>query len=139
MWPVDRPVEKEGVISMRFDEILALLHHQISKVLPVVEHFFSVTPQIVSIGSLPVKEVRVIVDATSHMPKGKIESLTIWHCLGRITKMPFADVSRGVARSFEHFCQSHFFCRHPGASFLRGDIPRNTRARRESSCHQARP
>ena len=116
MWPVDRPVEKEGVISMRFDEILALLHHQISKVLPVVEHFFSVTPQIMAIGSLPVKEVGVIVDATSHVPKGKIKSLTIWHCLGRITKMPFADVPRHVSGRLQHLGDRHLFRRHAGAS-----------------------
>ncbi|MFV2068648.1 MAG: hypothetical protein ACC645_16885 [Pirellulales bacterium] len=37
------------------------------------------------------KIVRIIVDAPTHVPEGVIESLCVWHRLGRMPQVPLAE------------------------------------------------
>src|SRR5690606_4296716 len=66
--------------------------HQIRKVLAIMKDLLTVAMQIVPVWSVPVEEMRVVVDAATHVPKRIVETLGIGHLLRDVAEMPFTDV-----------------------------------------------
>ena len=77
--------------------------HQVREKLAIGEHLLAVAMQVVAVRSLPVEEVRVVIDAAAHVPERGIKTLPVGHCFWCIDQMPFSDMPRGVSGLFHHF------------------------------------
>ena len=64
---VDCPIEEKRLIAISGDELLTFLDHHVEEKLTIPMDFGAIPPEVMTIGACPVKEVRVIVDATSHV------------------------------------------------------------------------
>ena len=95
--PVDGPVDEERLGLVPRDEALALVHHHVPEVFPVPPNFLSLLPKIVPVGAVPIEEVRIVVDAPSHVAERIIEALAVGHGLGRITEVPFPNVTSRIS------------------------------------------
>ena len=82
---VDRPIEEEGFAFIPVDELLALIDHEIAEELAVVPDLLAVAPQIMRVGRHPIEEVRIIVDAPAHVPKGIIVAPLVLHHLSSLS------------------------------------------------------
>ena len=100
-----------------FDERAGFIGHHLREIFSVLKNLCAVAPEIVAIGALPVKEMRVVVDAAAHVAEGVIETLTVGHYLGRVAQMPFANVRGGVAGGLEGLSKSHFLRSQSRATF----------------------
>src|SRR6056297_997340 len=67
MRPVDGPVNKERLLFPSGHQPLALVDHGVSEVLTLLPDLLTVAPEVVAIGAVPVKEMRVVVDASTHV------------------------------------------------------------------------
>ena len=63
MRPVDCPINEERLGFPPGYEAFALLDHEIPKVFSIPPDFPTLLPQVMTIGTVPVKEVTVVVDA----------------------------------------------------------------------------
>ncbi len=72
---IDRPVEEEGFVLMSGDKLLAMIDDQIAEVFAFVMDLFGVVPKIVAIGTVPVEEMGVVVDAAAHVAEGAVKAV----------------------------------------------------------------
>ena len=64
---IDRPVQEERAIAIGSMNSLPSLTIRSRKKSSVAKDLLAISPKVVSIGTIPVKEVRVIVDAPAHV------------------------------------------------------------------------
>ena len=111
---IHREVDEEWGFLVLFNEVTGFMYHQIGKKLPVLKDFFAIAVQVMAVWSLPVEEMRVVVNAPAHMPEGVVKSLRVGHVGGNVAEMPFADVCGFVALILEVFGNSHLLACHSG-------------------------
>ena len=102
---VQGEVHEQRPIAVCLHEPARLGDHQFGEELPVVVDLLAVAPEVVAIGSVPVEEVRIVVDAPAEKAEGIVEPLLVGgHALGE-PQVPLADVRGGVAGGLEHLGQ----------------------------------
>ena len=131
---VDGPVEKKRFVLVCLQKMLCLLDHQIGKECTVFPYFLPIAPQVVSVRTLPVKEMGPIVDAPSHVTEGMVESLTVGHGCRRVSQVPFPYVTRRVAGGFEQLSHGRLMRGHAPMPLLRTHVSRDTCMLWETSC-----
>ena len=78
-----------------------------------------------TIGTVPVKEVTVVVDAPPHMTKGVVETLSVGHRFRGVSQMPLANVPGGISVVAQEFRQSHFGGGHSRLPLGGGNVSRH--------------
>ena len=81
---VHRKVDEERIGLVVFDELAGLVHHQVGEKFPICVDLLTIAIQVVAVRPLPVEEVRVVVDAATHVTEGMIKALCIRHVLWRV-------------------------------------------------------
>ena len=76
---------------------MAFLDHQVAEEAAGALDLAAVAVEVVAVGSGPVEEMRIIVDAAAHVAERAVEALGQRHGVGRIAEVPLADVAGGVA------------------------------------------
>ena len=123
------------MLALLRNKLLAIIAHQIAKILAVAVDLLSVEPQIVTIGARPVKEMRVIVDAALHMPKGKVKALSIRLCLRQMAEVPLADVRSAIVRFMEHVSNRNFAVWQALGPLIARHITGDASSRRKATSH----
>ena len=98
---IDCPIEKEWFVLVCFDEFLAFLNHHVQKELTVTMNLCSVAPKIMTIWPYPIKKVRIIVDAATHVAERRIKALPVGHGVRGKAKVPFPNVACCIALRFQ--------------------------------------
>ena len=135
---VQREVHEKGLGLVGRNKLRRLGSHQLGEKFSVLKNLFSVAPKVMSVRAVPVKEVRVVVDAAAHVAEGMVEALGIGHGLTRVAEVPFANVGGGVAGFFERLGEGHLRGGHAGTALAAGDIARHSGADRITPGKQAR-
>ena len=105
---VQGEIDEERFGLVLLDEGGGLFDHHVGKEPAGVVHFFVVSEEVVFVGSAPVEEVRVVVDAPNMVSEGVVEALPVGNGPGMIAEMPLADVGRLVSRHLHGFGDGDF-------------------------------
>ena len=119
---IQSKVHEEGFILVLLDEFPGLGGHQFGEEISIFENLLAVAPEVVTVGTVPVKKVRVVVNAATHVAEGMIEALRVGHRLGRVAEVPFADVRGGIAGGLEGLGDGYLAGGHADTAFLAGHI-----------------
>ena len=104
----------------------------------VLPDFDTVPPEVVAVRAVPVEKVGVIVDTTSHVSVGIIESLSIRHRFRGVPEVPFPDMPGRIPVRLEEFGQNELRGRQSRVALLRRDIGRDPCPRGDLTGQQTR-
>ena len=110
---IEGEVDEERLLLVLINERTGFVDHEIGKELAVVKHLFSIPPEVVLVGSTPVEEVGIIIDAPDKVSEGIIEALAVGNGFLVMTEMPLANVRRGVTRLLKFLGDRNLARRHP--------------------------
>ena len=110
---VESKVDEERLLLVLVNERTGFVDHEIGKEFAIVKHLFSIPPEVVLVGSTPVEEVGIIIDAPDKVSEGIIEALAVGNGFLVMTEMPLANVRRGVTRLLKFLGDRNLARRHP--------------------------
>ena len=137
---IDRPIDKprllvRAVPAVFIHVFFQLIHGQLREKPPVAPDFRIVLPEIMAVGTTPIKIMRVVVDATAAMSEKVIKALRIWQRFRSRTHVPFAKERRVVAIGFHHLCDGRALA---WKRRVRPRVTRESRPAREHARHERR-
>ena len=130
---------KNGRSLFRSQERDALLDHQVAEEPAGRVDLAAVALEVVAVGTGPVVEVRIVVDAAAHVAERAVEALAQRHGVGRVAEVPLADVAGGVAGGLEHLGDRDLAAGHAGIALHGGGVERHPRADRIPAGEQPGP
>lgn len=119
------------------NELACFLHHEVRKELAIVKDLLAVPPKVMLVGPAPVKEMRVVINATHEVAEGMIKALGVGDGLFVMPKVPLANMRGGVS-SFLQFLRNRDLLRgHPDG--IERDVAIQATMLRGPASHQAHP